>query len=137
MQIHNTNTGGFCCSDTNAFINLCFQLFDTRRETQFLKVFHNHSMLTPPPMFGTSCGAQDLNSSLPVEIRKTQHFDSMAESPSSRLHGPMSTFNWTFIKILKFSGPSPPGMTSSTHQPHFLSWVYYDNGDCHILCERA
>ena len=45
--------------------------------------------------------------------------------------------NWLFFKILKFSGPSLPGMTSSIFQPHFLSGVYYDNGDCHILIARA
>ena len=53
------------------------------------------------------------------------------------LHGPISTLNWLFFKILKFSGPSLPGMTLSTLQPHFLSGVYYDNGDCHILYARA
>ena len=36
--------------------NFWFWFFDTRRETQFLKVFHNHIMLTTPLMFGTSCG---------------------------------------------------------------------------------
>ena len=44
------------------------------------------------------------------------------------LHGPVSTLNRLFFKILKFSGPSLPGMTSSTLQPYFLSGVYYDNG---------
>ena len=33
--------------------------------------------------------------------------------------------------------PSLPVMTSFTLQPHFLSGVYYDNCDCHILCTRA
>ena len=69
-------------SSTNSFINFWLRFFDTRRETQFLKVFCNHTMLTSPPTFGTSCGVYDLNSSLPVEIRKTQLFDSMAESPT-------------------------------------------------------
>ena len=50
---------------------------------------------------------------------KTQLFDSMAESPTTRLYGPISTLKWLF-KILKFSGPSLPGMTPSTLQPHFL-----------------
>ena len=31
------------------FINFWLRFFDTRRETQFLKVFHNHTMLTTPP----------------------------------------------------------------------------------------
>ena len=42
-----------------------------------------------------------------------------------------------FFKIFKFSGPSLPIMTSFTLQPHFLSGIYYDNCDCHILCARA
>ena len=46
---------------------------------------------------------------------------SMAETQLLCLHGSMSTPNWLFFKILKFSGPSLLGMTSSTLQPHFLS----------------
>ena len=41
---------------TNAFINFWLQFFDTRREAQFLKVFRNHTMLTPPTTSGTSRG---------------------------------------------------------------------------------
>ena len=37
----------------------------------------------------------------------------------------------------KFSGPWLPGMTSFTLQSYFLSGVYYDNCDCHILCTPA
>ena len=40
----------------------------------------------------------------------------MAENSIVCLHGPMSTFNWPLFKILKFSGPSLPAMTSSTLQ---------------------
>ena len=70
--------------------------FNTRRETQFLKVFRNHTMLTPPPTFGPSRGVLYLNSSQPAEIRKTQLFDSIAESPTTRLNGPISTPNFLF-----------------------------------------
>ena len=56
-----------------------------------------------------------------------------AENSTACFHGPMSTPNWLFFKILKFSWPSLLGMTSSTLQPHILSGVYYDNSDCHIL----
>ena len=45
----------------------------------------------------------------------------MAEKSNVCLHGPMSTFISLFFKILKFLGPSLPGMTSFTFQPHFLS----------------
>ena len=42
-------TDGLCCSDTKGFINFWFRFFDARRETQFLKVFRNDTILTPPP----------------------------------------------------------------------------------------
>ena len=47
---------------------------------------------------------------------------------------PWSDLNWIFFKIFQILRPSILGMTSSTLKPHFLSGVYYDNGDCHILC---
>ena len=83
------------------FINFCVQFFDTRRETQFLKVFRNHSMLTTPPTFGTSSGVLDLNSSLPVEIRKIQPYASTVETSTSQHHGRNSTE--PFSKSSKFS----------------------------------
>ena len=65
-QIQNTdactNTGGPCFSGTNGFINFWFRFFDMRRETQFLKVFRDHTMPPTPPTFGTSRGVLDLNS---------------------------------------------------------------------------
>ena len=58
------------CSGTN-----CLLIFDfsssTREVRQFLKVFRNYTMLTIPPMFGTSRGVLDLNSSSRVGTRKT------------------------------------------------------------------
>ena len=55
--------------------------------------------------------------------RDLQNSNYIFNSPNSTvcLHGPISTLNWLFFKILKFSGPSLPGMTSSTLLPHFLS----------------
>ena len=60
-----------------------------------------------------------------------------ADIPTVCLHRPKSTPNWLFFKIFKFSGSSYLGMMSFTLQPHFLSGVYYDNFDCHILCAWA
>ena len=107
-------------SDTDAFINFWLLFFDIRRETQFLKVFRNHTMLTPTPNVRPilwclrsqfiSAGRDLKNSTLRLNGR----------IPNSRLLGPISTLNWLFFKILKFSGPSLPSMVSSTHQPHFL-----------------
>ena len=58
-------------------------------------------------------------------------------NPTLCLNGSNSIFNWLFFKILKFSGPSFPGMMSSTLQPHFLYCVFFDNGDCYIFCAPA
>ena len=88
-----------CCSSKNAFINFWLQLFDTRGETQFLKVFRNHTILTTPPTFGTSRGVLDLNSSSLVGTRNGRKLNSMAENsilcPNGRSsivcqHGPIS-----------------------------------------------
>ena len=104
-------TGGLCSSGSNSFINYCFRFFDTRRETQFLKVFRNHTMLTQPPTFGTSRGFLDLNSFLPVEIRKTQLFDSMANTP---------TLNWLFSK----SSNSQDHLFRTWRHPHSSNIPY-------------
>ena len=61
----------------------------------------------------------------------TSHHHVRTPTSTVCLHGPKSTFNF------KFSGPSLLDMTSFTLQPHFLSEVYYDNGNCHTLCARA
>ena len=106
------NTGGLCCSDTNAFINFWLRFFDTRRETQFLPCW---------PYYADPTNARRILwclRSLSVEIRKTQLHLSTAENstlcPIGRnstvcLHCPISTLNRLFFKILKFSGPSLPG----------------------------
>ena len=144
------------CSGMNTFISFWLWFFHTRWETQFLKVFRNHTMLTKPPTFGTSRCVLDLNSSSLVgTFRNGRKLNSMAENSISapmaeaQLFGFMvqsqilnfstrwSDPNWIFFKIFQILSPSLLGMTSSTLQPHFLSMVCYDNGDCHILCARA
>ena len=106
------------------FINFLLLFFDTRRITQFLQCWPYYLTL---PTFGTSRNVQDLcqqgseksnyifNGPYPI-------LNSMAENSILCLHGrnsviclhgPISTFNWLFFKILKFSGPSTPGMMSS------------------------
>ena len=71
----------------------------------------------------------------------TQLSSSMVQPQNSHLHGRTSTSQHhgrnsteSFFKIFQLLNQSLLGMTSSTLQPHFLSGVYYDNGDCHILC---
>ena len=59
--------------------------------------------------------------SLSVGIRKTQLHASMAEIQLSAYMVQSQLLNWLFFKILKFSGSSLLGMTSTTLQSHFLS----------------
>ena len=93
-------TGGkrwLCCSGTNGLSISWLRFFDTRREIQFLKVFANHTIWPTNARRILRCLRF-----LSVEIRKTQlHlqwsksnpqlFNSMAESPTTRLHGSTST----------------------------------------------
>ena len=96
------------------------------RETQFLKFFVNHTMLTIPNVRRILWCLRSLS----VEIWKTpttsstaeiQLYASMAETQLSATMVQSQLLNWLFFKIFKFSGPSLPGMTSSTLQLHFLS----------------
>ena len=101
IQIHmQAKKGWLCRSGTNVFIKFLTSVHrheerEREREIQFLKVFRNHTMLTPPPTF-----------------RKPQHVGSIADSPTLPsmaetqllcLHGSIFTSNWLCFKILKFS----------------------------------
>ena len=80
-----------------------------RRETQFLKVFHNHTMLTTPPTFGISLDVLDLNSSLLVGTRKTQP---LPQWYKTQLNGRElnSLFQWQKLNCL----PAWSNLKSST-----------------------
>ena len=138
-QIHRQ----LCCTGTNVLLLTSDFGSSTRGETQFLKVFRNHTMLTTPQ------NVQHISWS-------NLNFSTPWSDPTSHHHGrtPTSTVclngrelnclpTWSkvnsrlFFKIFKFSEPLLPGMTSFTLQLHFLFGVYYDNCDCHILCARA
>ena len=107
-------------SDTNAFINfLTSDLGDTRRETQFLKVFANQTMLTLLQreahlvMSKISVCRDPKN---PITSFNSQNPTPNSRIPNSRLSGPLSTDS-----SQKSSGPSLPGLKPFTLQPHFLS----------------
>ena len=109
------NTGGLChFRYERVYQRLALVHSDTRRETQFLKVFSNHTMLTPPQraahllMFKISMGRDPKN--------PTTSFNGQNPILASTIQSQLTLF-----KILKFSGPYLRGMTSSTLQPHFLS----------------
>ena len=141
IQIHKpANKGGLFCFRYEGFINFWLRFFDTKRErdTQFLKVFRNHTILTPTPNVWhiswclrsqfISAGRDPKNSTLWLNGRIPNYSTPWHNGRELNCLPPISTLNWLFFKILQFSGPSLPGMTSSTLQPHFLSGVYYEKG---------
>ena len=153
LYSRNTNTRATPLFRYEPFINFWLRFFDTRRETQFLKVFRNHNMLTTPQrsahlvvqsqFLNTMVGPQLLNTMVGPQLlnimvgTQLQLSASRTENPTVYLYGPQSIPNWLFFKIFKFSGPSLPGMTSFTLQLISYLGFYYDNCDCYILCARA
>ena len=137
-QIQNTG-GPRHCSGTNAFINFLTSVLQHEERDTILTIL---TILSDPT--NTLCILWCLRSLL-VEIWKTQlHLQN--PTLNFQLNGSNSTFACmvqcqlstdVFFQNPQILSPSLLGMTSSTLQPHFLSGVYYDNGDCHILCARA
>ena len=104
-------------SDTNGFINSWLRSMATRRE------WYNSYYANPIP--NGRCILWCLRS-LSVEIWKPNYIfngpnSTLASMVETQLSFSMIQSQLLFFKILKFSGPSLPGMTSSTLQPHFLS----------------
>ena len=96
-----------------------------------------------PQLHDSMAGTHSSGSNL-----KSQLFDTMVPSKLSpewqelNFLPTWSNVNCPTTMFLKSSdyqiiSPSLLGMTSSTLQSYFLSGVYYDNGDCHILFARA
>ena len=133
-------------SDTNRFTNtqykyrriLLFQIRTGLLTSVFGPWQHEErdtilTMLTPSPraahlvVFKFSVGRDP---KIPTTSFNGQKSTLNGRIPNSRLNAPISTD--FFFKILKFSGPSLLGMTSSTLQAHFLSggllwqwWLLY------------
>ena len=115
-------------SYTNAFINFWLSVHgNTRRETHFLKsLFYPYHADHPP------CGDVKISDDRDPKNPTTRP---TVENSTLCLHGPISTDSFS---------------KSSNSQDHlFRAWghphsspisclrVYYDNGDCHILCACA
>ena len=111
----NTNTGGLCHFRCKMFYKLLTSVLRHERRDTIL------TMLTIPKVRRILWCLRSL----------------WVEKPNYIFNGPNPTLNWLFSKILKFSGLFLPCMTSSTLWHHFLSGVYYENGDCHILYTRV
>ena len=98
------NTSRLCCFRYERFINFWLQFIVTQGERQFLLCWpHARHILW-------CLRSQFISASW--DLKNGRKFNSMP---------PWSNLNCLFFKILKFSGLSLPGMTSSTLQPHFLS----------------
>ena len=120
-------------SGTNGFINFWLRFFDTRRETQFWKVFANHTMLTIYAdhhqraahlvMFKISIHLrwsrpEKLYTQLYVSIAETQLSASMVQSQLTLFQNPQILF-----RAWRHPYSSPISCLG----------VYYDNGDFQIL----
>ena len=129
IHMQTQNIGGLGRFRYERFINFLTSVHsNTRRETQFLLCW---------PYYADAQRILWCLRSLSVEIRKIQLRASTVENStlflSGRnsipcLHGLISTAQLTLFKILKFSEPSLPGMTSSTLQPHFHEGLLWQMG---------
>ena len=114
------HTGRLCCSGTNSFIN--FLTWGERHNSYYANHTIWPSMLTIPNAPHILWYLRSLS----VEIWKTQQHFQRSKSNSQL----------TLFKIVKFSGPSLPSMTSSTLQTHFLSggllWQWWLSYPLHV-----
>ena len=138
-------TGGLCRFRYERFINFLTSVHgDTRGGTQFLKAYAKHTMWFP---LNVRCILWSLRS-MSVDIKKkkkqTQTTCLYGRELNCRLnsrnltvclHGPISTDS--FLK----SSNSQDHLFRAWRHPDFSHifclGVYYDNGDCYILCARA
>ena len=100
-------------SDTNGFINFLLWSMATRG------VRHNHTMLSHPN------ARRILSSQFISGGRDPKNSNARLNSRKINCTVNNRILNFCLFKILRFSGPSLLGVTSSTLQPHFRSGVYY------------
>ena len=89
---------------------------DTRRETQFLKVYANHTMLTPP-----QCVAHLVMFKISIHLCQLRSTCLNGRKPNFNSQRLNTQLHLSTVKILKFSGPCLLDTTSSKLQSHFLS----------------
>ena len=132
MRIQIQNTGGLCCFRyEQVYKFLTSVLDDGRGDTQFLKVYANHTMLTPPPraahlvMFKNSVSRDPKN--------PTTSFNGQNSTPASMVQSQLTLFHYPPILRTISSGHDV------IHTPaSFPVWGFImTNDDCYILCSRA
>ena len=120
---------------TSLFL-LLFVLVDTRRETQFLRAYANHTMLPLHARPILWCFSSQL-----ISAGRDPKWSAVIRSDKHSRTLQRSNFNYGLFKILKFSGSSLPGATSTTHSIHSngraapfpVSGFIKTDDDCRIL----
>ena len=119
-KTHNTNTqmlADSVVSDTNRLLISWLRFFDTRKEAQFLLCWSYYADYTQRAahlvMFKISVGRD------PKKTTITSTVKSNSQRPNPTLTSMVESQLLNRL-YFKFSGPSLPGITSSTLQPHFL-----------------
>ena len=113
MQIHIQILADSVVSDTNRFINFWLQSFDTKRETQIIKAYANHTMMTPP------LRAAHLVFKISIHLCWSR-----SEKLNCYLQRSTSTNSEPYLLC----------MTLYTLQPHFCLGVYYDRRLSYPFC---
>ena len=138
IHIQYKYTGGLCCSGMNAFINSWLRFMVTRGERHNSYYADPHSQHAAYLMVFKISVSRDLqNLTTCLKCRRPKKPNCHHNSRKLNCLPPWSNLNWLFSK-------------SSNSQDHlFQAWchphsspisclgVYYDNGDCHILCAWA
>ena len=130
-----SKTSGLCCSGTNGLLILTSVLRHDERDT-ILTMLTPSRCTAPLVMFKISVSRDPKILTLAATVENSTLCPNGRNSIVCR-HGPMSTFNWHFFKILKFSAHLFRAWRHPHSNPTFSLGVYDDNGDCHILCARA
>ena len=82
---NNNNTGGLCGFwYERIYLFLLSALADTSRETQSIRTYVNHTMLTTISTHGASSSVKDLHSFLPVETQTNQNRSEKIDCPLRR-----------------------------------------------------
>ena len=136
---HNSNTiqihrSTLVISDTNGFINFWLWSMVTQGETQFLKAYTSHTMLTPPQRVVPL-----------VMIKISIHLcQSRSEKFNRNLNGrKLYWLQWSNTQLTSFQNPQILRIISSGHDvihtpAPFPVWGFImSNGDCHTLCMQA
>ena len=126
-------------SGKNVLLISWLQFIDSRRETQVLKVFADHTIWLLPYAWRILWYLR----SLLLEFRKTQLHLQQPKSKSMPQWQELnylplwSNLNYSVFKILKFSAHFLWAWRHLHSSSIFCLAVYYGDVDCHILCAQA